>query len=232
MLDDELSEVREKLIAISTNSEASSEEERLDLAQVWGVPVFDEYSTEEVPGVLASQSHCRSYHVHEEYCIAERVKVNSASEPNSDMGKLIVTSLIHSNTPIIRYEQGDFVQFESESVCSCGQKGLRIKAFLGRENDSFLLYDGGIVPSGRLLDIGYTILLEHSSIKSWKMRQTRLDCIVFEYASDIEMLAHEITDIKNIISSNIDNSIKVNLKRVIEIEKAQSGKLNQVVREF
>jgi len=146
---------------IITHSEASTKAERQALAESLGVPIYDEYSSEELIRIaLECPSGC--YHLEEDACFAEIVDPDTGQRcaPNV-MGEVVGTNLVNEATPLIRYRQGDFASaLPAEPRCACGCSFGRISNPMGRMQDSFVTQSGAIVPAGTIMDDAYNWVLE------------------------------------------------------------------------
>ena len=120
---------------VGTNSERSSQEERRSYAAVFGVPVLDEYSSEEL-SLIAGECREGRYHLVEDSAYAE------VAEPDAQgFGRLVGTSFGNRRMPFLRYDQGDVVRLSHTGpVCGCGTRFRQLDAFRGREDEA--LHDG------------------------------------------------------------------------------------------
>jgi phenylacetate-CoA ligase len=225
--DRELRIIQGRLLAITTNSEASTQQERDALEQVWGVPVLDEFSSVEVPGVTASQCKQKMYHVDEDACFIE---IESTGGTAGE-GHLIVTSLLNWEMPLIRYNQGDSVQMsESARGCECGNSSLQLEAFTGRENDAFILESGRVLTTGFLLDVGYNTMLNYSDIiKYWSLIQTSRKEVTLECRFATDPDKETISSICSDVSAMLSDELEVTVRQVDEPRRTKAGKMKQIV---
>ncbi|MGY3133949.1 phenylacetate-CoA ligase [Bradyrhizobium sp. USDA 4501] len=154
-----LSECGVKLVI--THSEASTRAERLDLSRALGVPICDEYSSEELIRI-ALECPFGSYHLEEDACFAEIIDPDTGSRCATDrIGEVVGTNLVNEATPLIRYRQGDFASALGNATrCQCGCTFGRISQPMGRIGDSFVTQSGMIVPAGTIMDDAYNWVLE------------------------------------------------------------------------
>jgi phenylacetate-CoA ligase len=137
--------------AISTNSEQSTQQQRDVMSDVFGCPVFDEFSTEEM-SLGGFQCADKNYHLQED-CAYFEILDPVINRPLQEgwLGEIVGTCLINRVMPFIRYRQGDLGSIGA-SRCACGNNGRILANISGRKNSSFKLGDGSSIPSGRLLD--------------------------------------------------------------------------------
>lgn len=225
--DRELRIIQSRLVAITTNSEASTQQERDALAQVWEVPVLDEYSSVEVPGITASQCKYKTYHVDEEACFIEIEGSGGAAGE----GQLIVTSLLNWEMPLIRYRQGDSVRIsDSAHGCGCGNPSLQLDAFTGRDNDAFILESGKTLTTGFLLDVGYKTLLKYSNIiQYWSLIQTSRKDVTLECRFTDSPDNETVSSICSDVSAMLNGELEVTVQQVDKPRKTRAGKMKQIV---
>jgi phenylacetate-CoA ligase len=144
---------------IITNSEHSTQAERDYFARLFGCSVFDEFSSEEL-GAIAYQCVEKQYHLVQDCSYIELLSTNADIEVSSgQQGEIVGTCLINSVAPIIRYRQGDLAVLATRP-CGCGKTMPVLQTIVGRKNSSFKRPDGIEIPSGRILDWTYDLVLE------------------------------------------------------------------------
>lgn len=221
---------------IITNSEQSSQVERDYFEKIFGCKVIDEFSSEELQSI-AYQCKYNEYHEVSDCTYIEILgKDSNYPVPIDSIGEITGTCLINNSMPIIRYRQGDFA-IRSNSQCSCGKKTPIIGKPLGRENSSFVTNSGRIIPSGRLLDWSYSLVLERSvDIVAFQIVQETLMSIVIRILPRSSLKESELHLIKKDFQRNISNEFNVTIKLVDQISKTNSGKFipiySKVIRDY
>ncbi|PPI55359.1 phenylacetate--CoA ligase family protein [Rathayibacter toxicus] len=145
------------VLAVGTNSERSSVEERNTLSREFGIPVLDEYSSEEM-SLIAYECRERRYHLVEDSGYFELSGVD-----DQGYGRLVGTSLGNRAMPFIRYEQGDLLRIDPLWVCGCGSTFRTIDSFRGREDELMKDGDTGFVPADAILGLCDETLVERGS---------------------------------------------------------------------
>jgi phenylacetate-CoA ligase len=160
-----------RLYLIIVHSEQSSSLQRKRWSERFGVPVVDEYSSEEATRI-ALELPCGHIHVCEDTVHLEIVEPDGARpKPLGQSGLTVVTNLLNKATPILRYNQGDYATFPVEQE-PCLVGWTQIKAIEGRQIDSFINMAGREIPSGTVLDITYRWLIEsRSDIRDFEVIQ-------------------------------------------------------------
>ena len=125
---------------ILTSSETLTLAIRTEAEVVFGVPIEDNYSSEEV-GIIAIQCPVSGlYHVMSESVIAEVLDDSGRPCGPGEVGRVTLTDLHNYATPVIRYDIGDFA--EVARPCRCGRGLPTWKRILGRERNLLVRPDG------------------------------------------------------------------------------------------
>lgn len=129
-----------RLQHIRTVGETISARTREVCRTAWGVPVVDGYSCEEA-GYLALQcpDH-EQYHVQSESIHLEVVDEHGRPCAPGETGRVLITALHNFNTPLIRYELGDYA--EVGAPCPCGRGLPVLTRILGRTRNRLVLPGG------------------------------------------------------------------------------------------
>jgi phenylacetate-CoA ligase len=175
---------------VNTNSEPTSRLERTRSEAILGVPVRDEYSSEEID-LLAVECSARHYHAVEDNAYLEIVDADA-----DGIGNVIATDLWNHAMPMIRYEQGDLAAWSCErALCSCGSHFRRIAAINGRANDAFRTRGGSIVASADLLGaIEECLCLADAGLADFRVIQMRDDLV-------------ELIFVRHAVADNFDDAI-------------------------
>jgi phenylacetate-CoA ligase len=133
---------------------------REDLSKHFGVPILDEFSSEELTRI-GLECPYRKYHLEEDACYIEIVDSSSKQPvPYRKRGLVIGTNLLNEATPIIRYHQGDIASLEGHVDCGCGSNFRVMDSPDGRIMDSIVTLEGDIIPASCFMDIAYNWYLE------------------------------------------------------------------------
>ncbi len=168
---------RSNLHLAVVHSESSSASERRRWSAELGVPVLDEYSSEESTRI-ALELPCGHYHVCEDSVCLEVLDPETHQPcPDGSAGLAVVTNLLNEAMPIIRYVQGDYVTRPQEpGKCVFGWSQLA--SVDGRVNDSFINLWGQEVPAGTILDVTYRWMFDAGvHIKEFELVQKAPDAV-------------------------------------------------------
>jgi phenylacetate-CoA ligase len=144
-----------------------------------------------------------------------------------ESGEVIVTSLMRSTTPIIRYRLHDVAAIDS-APCPCGRSSPRLTKLEGREQDFLLSIDGRWVgPSGVVLDL----VIERPDILDFRIAQSSPERVQVSLvlASAFDEAAK--TQLENLVRRHL-GPVKIDIDIVAEIPREASGKRRRVFRTF
>lgn len=149
-----------KIKLIIIHSEQSSVTERSFLSKQTGIPVLDEFSSEELTRI-ALECPFHNYHLEEDAAYSEVVDVKTKKNvANGERGFLVGTNLLNKATPIIRYFQGDILKVIGSKKCNCGSNFRLVEPILGRYMDSIFLENGDFLPASCVMDLAYNWFLK------------------------------------------------------------------------
>ena len=107
---------------------------------VFGAPVEDVYSSQEIGSAAIQCPKSGLYHIMAENLIVEVINDQSAPCGDGEVGRLVITDLHNFATPLVRYDLGDYA--EVAGPCPCGRGLPTLRRILGRERNLVLLPDG------------------------------------------------------------------------------------------
>ncbi|MEN8142664.1 MAG: hypothetical protein ABFQ82_03590 [Thermodesulfobacteriota bacterium] len=116
--------------------------ERELLAEVFDCPLTNIYGAREV-GHVAAQCREGVFHINQENYLVETVPVDEVPS-DEGAGELLVTPLIETPMPFIRYRMGDIGKV-TPSACGCGKSLQEMRSFLGRTGEVFKTRDGRMI---------------------------------------------------------------------------------------
>ncbi len=221
---EQLERIRPLLVSVS--SEMSSQSERDVLSEIFGCPVLDNYSSEEMARI-ASQCSEKSYHVFEDMNYIETV--DGDGSPTDGLGKIVATNLHNFAVPLIRYEQNDLAELVAPG-CACGRNFRRLRNLQGRQNDSFIMPSGRVLTSGFLLDATYEFLLTHrTAIRDFCLVQESVDSVLLEIVAGAGWSDSVERQIAERFREFLDEGMRFRIETVEECEKTRTGKRNPII---
>jgi putative adenylate-forming enzyme len=129
------SAIREKPRLIVSYAEVLEGEAKRKLEAAFGCPVVEIYQASE--GQIGSACQHGTLHINEDLVYVELLDETGTpvDRPGTVARKILVTNLVNTVQPIIRYEMNDLI--ELGTPCRCGSKFRTIAKVLGRQDDVF-----------------------------------------------------------------------------------------------
>ncbi len=138
----------EPLKSVLAMSEQLTPGMRRHIARSFGVAVHQNYGLNEI-GLVAVRCAAGRYHVHTENCLVEILDdAGKPVEPGA-AGRLIVTALMNTAMPLLRYDSGDLA-VACDAVCPCGRTMPAFGDVVGRYSRIAFLPPGTLERIGAL----------------------------------------------------------------------------------
>jgi len=168
-----------------TTGECLHSHQRRAIERVFSCRVQDSYGhMERTVGVC--QCPEGGYHINSEYGILEMERVDELSTEETEVGRVIGTSLHNFAMPLIRYRTGDLIEIKrDEKRCACG-RGLPLCArILGREQDLLVTPDGRYIANAAIL---FNFV---KGVQGFQIVQHERDRFVVRVVADAEFTSKE-----------------------------------------
>lgn len=218
---DELAQLRRSLRLIMTDSELLTEQVAKALTEGFGVPVYDEYSAQEV---LTVSTQCRSgsMHVDEDRVWLEIVDEEGRPVPDGEVGSVVVTHYRERAMPLVRYQVGDRARIVP-GACPCGRGFRRMQLVDGRINDYLVLPGGRRVYSTVLLGLAQ----EAPGVAECMVRQDATGTITVHIVPDRRSdMAYEqvVEEFAKRFAEAVDPHVTLQFQRAERLEFTTVGK--------
>ena len=204
------------LKAVVTTGEILYDWQREMIEEVFRRPVVDEYGSVEA-GIIAYGHPCGAMHTMDDYIIVELIKSN----PQDELGEVVVTPLENWGSPLIRYNLHDLaVPSDNLSVCPLRLGFSKIEGIIGRQFDLLRLSNGRITHGV----IFVQIIQYLKSIEQFQVIQKEPDLFVIILVSGKE---NNLDEEKYFIRSKLTEHlgpVRIDFRRVSSIPKESSGK--------
>jgi len=198
--------------------------------------VVDVYGSTEA-GSIAFECLKGNYHVLSDFVYLELLDDENQEVAYEKTGRLVVTRLYGTGTPIIRYTGNEDYLIPLENDCECGLNTQVIKQIEGRQTDMIILPDGRMFSPLNLTGIPAKIM---SQYETYKIKQFQ---IIQHTKNELEVLVviddklrnivpgvdKILKEMKNRFQQRIGPDVKVSLKEVKEIEKKTRSDYVKVV---
>jgi len=205
-------------------SEMLFEDDKALLEKQFGIPVVNEYGASELD-LIAFQNPIGEWQANCETLFIEVLDDNNNVLPNGKEGRIVITSLYNKAHPFIRYDIGDIGVLDEKSTF----KKPILKKLLGRTNDIAILPSGKKSPGLTFYYITKSIIEDDGNVKEFVIKQTKIDTFNIEYVSKFELTEVQIQQIKNAITTYLEEGLLFYFIRKEKLERNKSGKLNQFV---
>ncbi len=203
---------------ISTMGEVLDPDIREACQRLWGIPVIDVYSAQEV-GMIALQCPDHThYHVQAENVYVEVLDGDDKPVKPGRVGRLVVTDLHNFATPLIRYEIGDYA--EAGGPCPCGRGLPVLKRIQGRTRNMATLPNGEQVWPR----IGSSRLSRIAPVRQIRLVQRSLEEIQIDLVVARPLTGEEEEKIKEAIGKGFGHTFRLVFNYMDEIPRAASGK--------
>ncbi len=219
-------------------AEPHSEEIRQKIEKLFSIDAYNSYGLSEMngPSVAFECTEKAGMHLWEDSYYLEIVDKNTLEPlPEGETGELVLSILIRTATPILRYRTRDLTSI-IPGKCACGRTSRRINRIIGRTDDMLIINGVNVFPSQieevimKMKEIGtnYRIIVKKEGVLDKLIVQTEVGPSIF---SDD---ARDMNALKNRVAESLRASITIN--PTIELHEpgvlpVQQGKAIRVVDE-
>jgi phenylacetate-CoA ligase len=210
------------LKVICTTSEMLTDADRAAISAGFGVPVYDSYGLRE-GGLVGHECAHSTMHVVDEQLILETINPHSLQTTDGE-GELVITNLVSTVMPMIRYRTGDLVKLSTKG-CACGRKLSSVAIDGGRVAEFIVTSAGTWIPGYAFIYICRGM----AGIDRFQVRQERSGEIRFLLVVNREFPANGRETVEAQTRQCLKCDDRVIVEVVDRIEPAPSGKHRTVV---
>ena len=150
---------------------------RARLVRMLGLPIEDNYSSQEA-GIIALQCPAGElYHTMAESLVVEVLDDRGRACGEGEIGRVVLTDLHNFASPLFRYDIGDYAEVGGR--CGCGRTLPTLRRVLGRKRNLMMKADG----SRFLPRAGFETFDQIAPIQQYQVIQHALDEIEFKLVS-------------------------------------------------
>jgi phenylacetate-CoA ligase len=228
-------EFRSSLKVAVTHSEYSSRAARQEWARQLGVPVLDEYSSEEATRIALEMPN-GNYHVCEDTVHLDVLDpVTLEPQIPGQSGIAVITNLLNEAMPFIRYVQGDYIT-QPVNPAASDINWSQIASIDGRLNDAFINLSGRKVPAGSILDATYRWMFDcNLHLAQFEIVQRGFDLVearvVLGHDNPLSRLDGSIPHLEDLLAACLEHPVKV-IATVLESFPPKTGKRRPIRREI
>lgn len=212
-------------VALS-NAEPLYAHQREAITRVFGCPVRDTYGTAELAGA-ASECKRGNLHLWPEVAVTEILDDDGTPVAPGLPGRLVATTLLNTDMPLVRYEIGDRLSLApGDWRCSCGCRLPLIGSIEGRLDDVLVTPEGRRI--GRLDPVfkGDLPIREAQIVQETR---TRVEMLVVPAAG---YSPRTRTELGERLAERLGPSMDVEVREVERLERGRAGKLRSVVSQL
>jgi phenylacetate-CoA ligase len=210
------------LKVLSTTSEMLTDVDRKTISEAFGVPVYDSFGLRE-GGLVGHECERFTMHTMDEQVLLETVDPQTG-QPTGGEGELVMTNLVTTVMPIIRYRTGDVVTL-SKAPCPCGRSLGSVRISGGRVADFVVTSDGRWIP-------GYAFIYICRSVKGivkFQAVQERAGLVRVLLAVDGQFPPDGREQVRQKALARLRSDDEVTVEVADDIAPSPSGKYRPVV---
>ena len=194
------------LFEVRSIGEMLTPEIREQCRRVWGVPIVDIYSSQEV-GYIALQCPVGDcYHIQAENLLVEVLGDDGIPCRPGETGRVVVTTLHNFAAPLVRYVIGDYA--ETAEPCICGRGLPAIKRILGRRRNLLTL------PTGKRFwpKFGIMKFRDIAPVRQYQIIQTAIDRLDVRLVVDNQLTYEQERLLREVICDAIGYPMNVSFE--------------------
>jgi len=137
-----------KLKTVYLGGELHTEETRRKIEAFFGARAYNSYGLSEIngPGVAFECEVQQGMHIWEDHFLVELIDpVTMVPVRDGTEGELVITTLVRTGMPLLRYRTGDLTRVIPEP-CRCGRTHRRLERIRGRTDDMMIIKGVNIFP--------------------------------------------------------------------------------------
>ena len=195
--------------------------------KAFGIEVIEAYGSMEM-GIIAFETQARDgLHLCDDLTIIEFLDEKGRDAKPGETARVIVTDLLGTTMPFIRYEQGDLAEFALFQN-SRGVYERRITRIMGRDEDKIILPDKTV----RNFHIFYEVMDMFPQILQFRVIQKKVDLFYIYIAAKQDYFKEIEEIIINMLSNNFPAECVFKLLRVDSIPPDPGGKIRMFISEL
>jgi len=205
---------------ISCTAEQMHDFQRTKINDVLTDRLYERYGSREIGTASFECDAHNGQHLFTDSLYIESIPIE---ESNGQLNKLVVTDLVNTGMPFIRYDIGDIATI-TEEPCSCGLQSPRLMNLMGRQVDLLWRPDGSGV-AAHLSDV-----IPASKITaSVQIVQEEVNKIILRVEGSLDENCEALEIIKNKLLTKLGEGVSCQFEEVSSIPRTASGKYQYVI---
>lgn len=210
----------EQLITVS---ETVTPQLRKEVRKLWGVPVMDLYSAQEVGYIALQATDGDHYNVPEDVIHVEILDEVGHPVAAGETGRVVVTHLHNYAMPLIRYDIGDYAELGERSAT--GNTQMVLNKILGRSRGMLSFPDG----SRHWPHLPYENFVRAAGIKQFQLVQHTVTELEFRCVLDGKLSAPNEDALRTILQDGLGFPFNIRFSQVESISRSASGKFEDFI---
>jgi phenylacetate-CoA ligase len=215
-----------RLKCIQVISETLTDEQRAKIEKAFLVPVMNIYSCTEAGYVASPCPKGHGYHVFAENVLLELLDESGQPAAPGETGRVVITDLHNSRSPLIRYEIGDEAT-QSATPCPCG-RGLPLLTKIDGKVRPMLKLRNGKKKQSTALDRS---ILGLGGLHQYQLIQKAVDRVVVKMVPNKSYTPDLPQKLFRVIQDFFESPMDVNLELRHSLEIPPNGKLLCIISE-
>jgi phenylacetate-coenzyme A ligase PaaK-like adenylate-forming protein len=215
---------------IVPTAEMLHDDQRELMQEVFGAPVMNEYGCIET-GSVAFSCKYGTMHVMNDVMMVEVLDDAGLACAEGEIGRITITPLMGKAMPLLRYQNGDMGSL-ARKECKCGfQNGMPVlEKIVGREID-YIVKPNGDRMHASIISHAAKIAMQNGCVDEYQVAQTDQYRLEIRYVSRDDLGGDFIANLASILQNSIGDGVRVECRRVENIDRFGSGKFKYFVNE-
>jgi phenylacetate-CoA ligase len=197
--------------------------QRRFLEETFGVPVFQEYGSQDA-GLIAHEDAQHVLRLNGEQMIVEVLRDGMPARPG-ELGEVVITHFYTEIMPFIRYATGDVVRQPAQPFLSPSEPGLPVFPVPeGRTSDLLATVDETLCPMRLVVEA----LVEHAGLREFSLHQTAADQLTILEIAGRNAGVSRRGEVEEMLRSFLGKQLQVEWKSGSQFAPLQSGKRRYV----
>jgi phenylacetate-CoA ligase len=224
----ELQQLAQAVRAVFPFGQTLSTELRSMIRSGFPGPIFDLYGSQEGGWLGVECTEGNGLHVPAGQVVVQIARLGEPDVPAEpgEIGEVVITSLLRTTTPIIRYRMHDVARLDT-APCPCGRVTPRITAVEGRVQDFLLSSEGRLVSPGNVC----SDLSKHPKVLDHRVVQEAPQRVRVQLVVQSELSREDTAAVRATVQLHLGH-VEVEVQQVTEIERDPSGKRRRAHRAF
>ena len=216
----------DSLRSVWTMSEALDESLRELCREIFGCPIFSNYTSNETGYIALQCPSGTNFHVVSESALVEVVDDQGTACKPGEIGRVLVTPLHNFTMPLLRYQVGD--EAEVGPPCPCGRGLPSLTRIVGRMEDYVMLRSG----QRRRLDLEHYKICQIRAVREFQLLQRVTGKMELRLVVSGNLTRGEWDAIEEVMRRSFEGYLEWSIVIVDSLPRTPSGKLRQFVSEI